>query len=366
MFRRFCPILILLFLNIPAFGWHVNTHLQMTRDAVALMPADFKKTFVEHQKFVESGIKDPDELIKDWPNHYYIPATNEGGAITRIDQIISVVQTKFKNSNQLDVSKQLCYLAHYIGDLWSPEYLPKGNTMPDIDFTKNNQIYVLWEGYSTPIDNLHDYFMKRAIWKSRLETDKSISTLLYSEAVNDIARTWLTLWQQSGHTVEPIAAGLIEHKIGSLNINWNQMMMEEEYIRPMEEFNPADSWQSQYELHQTEMAKNYENANPSEETYLAKSQARMAQEKEKANNPSAQYKMLESSMRTIGDKAYFVARVRNAGSAEIGSLAFMYPGVKGPVGMIRNLKPGEVAKVDAVLPANSTKDKIQLIFSAAQ
>src|SRR5262245_55097357 len=88
-------------------AWHVNTHLQMTRDAISLMPPEFQKSFTEHQKYVETGIKDPDEVLRDWQNHYYIPGPKpEGGAIDRIEKISQVILTKFQNSSSTDVSKQ--------------------------------------------------------------------------------------------------------------------------------------------------------------------------------------------------------------------------------------------------------------------
>lgn len=365
MTRCLNPILVLVLLAAPAFSWNVNTHLQMTRDAVALLPPEFQKTFTEQQKFVEAGIKDPDELIQDWPNHYYIPASNEGGALTRIDQIIKIIQIKMKSSTQLDVSKQLCYLAHYIGDLWTPEYLIKQNTSPDKDFVQNTDLYVFWEGYSKPIEDPHDYLLKRSQWRWRLEADKKISPLLYSEAVNDIARIWLTLYQQSGKTVNPVRASVIEHKIGSLNVNFQRLLVDEN-VDWYEGYNYNNSWENQVEGHLSEENRLYQAVNPSDEALIARSQARQDQQMMAANNPSAPFQMLESSMRTVGDKAYFVARVRNKGKEEIGSLAFMYPGVRGPVGMVRNLKPGQIAKIDSTAPVNADKNQIQVIYSAVQ
>src|SRR5437870_9163232 len=134
MKRIFFICLLLSVWTVPAVAWHTNTHLQMTRDALSLMPADFQKIFTEHMKYTESGIKDPDELIRDWANHYYIPAIPEGGALDRIDKLVTLVQMKFKSGNTLDASRQLCYLAHYVADLWTPENLIKKSTAPDKDF----------------------------------------------------------------------------------------------------------------------------------------------------------------------------------------------------------------------------------------
>jgi hypothetical protein len=104
--------------------------------------------------------------------------------------------------------------------------------------------------------------------------------------------------------------------------------------------------------------------NPSEEQLAASAMARNEQEWMNRLNPSAPFQMLESSMKTIENKAYFVARVRNQGETDIPSIAFMYPGIKGPVALVKVLKPSQVAKVEAVLPANAAKDQIQLIFSS--
>src|SRR5262249_13276985 len=178
---RNCLVLAILLSALPAFCWQNNTHLQMTRDAVALMPAEFQKMLTEHQKFVEQGIRDPDEVIRDWPNHYYIAATGEGGAIDRIEKIIAVIQSRFNGSSPTDVTKQLCYLAHYIGDLWTPAPLLKQTLPNDDNFVVNNEIIVYWEGYQKPIENWHDYYVQRSRWRWRLEDSKSIYPLLYSE-----------------------------------------------------------------------------------------------------------------------------------------------------------------------------------------
>ncbi|HEY4490407.1 MAG TPA: hypothetical protein VI958_00355 [Acidobacteriota bacterium] len=361
--KRIVSLLGLFFLCAgTASAWHVNTHLQLTRDAIALMPAELQKTFTEHQKFVEAGIKDPDEMIKDWSNHYYIPATKEGNGIGRIQKIVSIVQNKLKNSTTMDSSKQLCYLAHYIADLWSPESIMRGNTIPDIDFTKNNDILVFYEGYQKPIENIEEYLNKRSEWRWRLENSKEISPLLYSEAVNDIARIWLTLWQQAGNAVEPQNPSVIFHKKGALNINYERLLLEERiyWYSAWHESQFIDAYDSHYkEVERLEAL-----ANPSEAQLVAGAEARNQEEMMNRLNPAAPFKMLESSMKTIADKAYFVARVRNQGETEIPSIAFMYPGIRGPIALIKSLKPGQAAKVEATLPPNAAKDQIQLIFAS--
>ena len=108
---------------IPVFAWHTNTHLQMTRDAVMFMPADFQKFFKANLKIMEPGVRDPDEVLGDFQNHYYLADTREGGAIDRIDSIISTLNTKLETKKDYEAVRQFCYLAHYIGDLWTPESL---------------------------------------------------------------------------------------------------------------------------------------------------------------------------------------------------------------------------------------------------
>jgi hypothetical protein len=78
----------------------------------------------------------------------------------------------------------------------------------------------------------------------------------------------------------------------------------------------------------------------------------------------APFKMLETSLRTIGDKSYFVARLRNQSEETIPSVAFMYPGVRGAAALVKDLQPGHVTKIDAVLPANASKDQLQVIFAS--
>ncbi len=362
MKRAACAILFVL-LPSALFAWHTNTHLQMTRDAVALMPADLQKDFLAHQKFVEAGIKDPDELLKDWQNHYYIPTNPpEGGALDRIDKIIAVVRMKSKTASATDISKQLCYLAHYIGDLWTPESILKQSTSPDADFTKNNDIVVLYDGYPKPIVNIREYLQARSEWRWRLENSKEISTLLYSEAVNDIARVWLTLYQESGKNLEAQGPNLLMHKKNSLNVNFERLLIEEYYT--WDSSWGETSWIDAAETHNKEMARLAENVAPSDEKLYAMTEARNQTSMLSKVSPTAPFKMIESSLKTVGERSYFVARIGNKGSAEIPSIAFMYPGVRGPVALIKGLKPGQVLKVEAALPANASKDQIQLIFSS--
>jgi hypothetical protein len=363
MGRVYVVVIVFLIWALPAQGWHTNTHYQMTKDAVSLMPSELQKILASNKKFVEAGIKDPDEMIRDWQNHYYIPSQPpEGGGIDRVEKIIKIVQTKLDSGNQLDVAKQLFYLAHYIGDLWNPEKLIKGDVAPDVDFVQNENIVVLFEGYKEPIQNYRDYLVTRSEWRWRLENTPEVSRLLYSEAVNDIARTWLSLWQQSGKKVEPVAPGTIEHKKGALKVNFERLLMEETYT-----WNAAwaeQDWKDGYAAHNKEMDRLKSNVTPTPGDGVARAELRNQQQWMNRVSPESPFKMLETSLKTVGDKTYLVARVRNKSEKDIPSLAFMYPGVKGPAALITNVRAGEVVKIQASLPANAQREKIQLIFSS--
>jgi len=367
MFRKLFIFVIALILA-PAFvhAWHVNTHLQMTRDAISLMPPEFQKSFTEHQKFVEGGIKDPDEVLRDWQNHYYIPGTKpEGGAIDRIEKLAQVIHTKFQNSTATDVSKQLCQLAHYIADLWEPESLIKQNTASNAMFVNDNDLIVFYEGYSEPISNLRDYFIQRADWRWRLENSNQVSSLLYNEAVNDIAKTWLTLWQQSGHKIESQPTALIQHKAGNLNVNYDALVMEEAVAWNqwyMNFNNPADNVQA----HLNEMKRLNEQVNPSDDVLAERAIMRNEQQMLEKTNPKAPFAMLETSLKKYADSSYLIARVQNLSNSDIPAISFMYPGIKGPFAMVENLKAGGVAKIEAKLPVDATKQKVQIIFASSQ
>jgi len=362
MKRAACAILFML-LPSALFAWHTNTHLQMTRDAVALMPAELQKSFLEHQKFVEAGIKDPDELLKDWQNHYYIPSNPpDGGGLDRIDKIVAIVRMKSKSASATDISKQLCYLAHYIADLWTPESILRKSTTPDADFIKNNDIVVLYDGHPQPIANIREYLQARSEWRWRLENSKEISTLLYSEAVNDIARVWLTLYQESGKNLQPQGPNLLVHKKNSLNVNFERLLLEEYYT--WDSSWGETSWIDAEQTHNREMARLAENVTPSDEKLYAMTEARNQKSMLSKVSPTAPFRMIESSLKTVGERSYFVARIENKGSVEIASIAFMYPGVRGPLALIKGLKPGQVIKVEAALPANASKEQIQLIFAS--
>ncbi len=361
MNRYSIPVVLFLALAAPAFGWNVNTHLQMTRDAVSLMPADLKATFTSHQKFVESGIKDPDELMRDWQNHYYIASNPpEGGAIARIDKLAEIVQKKFKTSTADDASKQMCYLAHYIADLWTPEPISRQAPVDDPRLTVNYSVTVLYEGYKQPIDDLHAYFEKRAQWRWKLEASRDITPLLYSEAVNDIARVWLTLWQQSGHAVEPQKMAVIEHKKGALNINYERLLIEEGAT--WSQYDIEGDWYDRYQSHSKEMERITTNVIQTDDQLTAQAQLRTEEARLNGLSPAAPFEMLEVSLKTVDDKSYLVARLRNKGRQEKQVVSIMYPGIRGPVAQVKNMKPGQVAKFEAVLPANASKDRLQLIY----
>ena len=367
MKTTFLPIFVLISaLAWPAYGWHTNTHYQMTKDATVFMPQDLKKILTSNAKFVESGIKDPDVLIRDWQNHYFIPSEPpQGGGLDRVEKIIKIVQTKLQNSNQVDAGKQLCYLAHYIADLWNPESLIKNSdTNSNVDFVNNENLVVVFEGYSEPIENYHDYLLARSRWRWNLENSPETSRILYNEAVNDIAKVWLSLWQQSGHPVEQVAIEMIEHKKGVLNVNFARLMFEE--WDTWDSAKTEERWEDRSVAHYKEMDRLRSNVVPTSDEDLARSEVRNQQQWMNRVSPTAPFQMLETSLKTIGEKAYLVARFRNKLPEEIPSVAFMYPGMKGPAALITKIQPGEVIKVEATLPANAQREKIQMVYASKE
>ena len=151
MKASFIILIVFLCLPLPALAWHTNTHLQMTRDAFQFMPADFQKFFKDNIKVLQPGVRDPDEVLGDFQNHYYLADTHEGGAIDRINSIISILETKLETGKDREAARQFCYLAHYIGDLWTPESLIKKDQRPNQNFIFDTAIVVLFEGYQYPI-----------------------------------------------------------------------------------------------------------------------------------------------------------------------------------------------------------------------
>ena len=367
MFRKlFVFVIAVVFAPGFVHAWHVNTHLQMTRDAISLMPPEFQKSFTEHQKFVESGIKDPDEVLRDWQNHYYIPGPKpEGGAIDRIEKLSQVILFKFQNSTAIDVSKQLCQLAHYIADLWEPESLIKQNTASNAMFVNDNDLIVFYEGYNEPISNPREYFMQRSDWRWRLENSNQVSSLLYNEAVNDIARTWLTLWQQSGHKIDAQPTAMIQHKAGNLNVNYERVLLDESVSWNQWRIpagNPLDEAKARLD----EMARLNETVNPSDDALATRAKMRNEQQMMEKTNPKAPFAMLETSLKKYSDSTYLIARVQNRSNSDIPAITFMYPGIKGPFAMVENLKAGGVAKIEAKLPVDATKQNVQIIFASSQ
>jgi hypothetical protein len=362
-------LLVFSFFALPAFAWHTNTHYQMTRDAVSLMPPDLQQVLTSNKRFVEEGIKDPDLVLRDWPNHYYIPSNPpQGQALDRIEKIIKIVNTKLQGSNQVDIGKQFYYLAHYIGDLWSPEnVVNKSDTNSNMDFVNNQDLVILFEGYSEPIQNYHDYFLQRTNWRWTIENTDAGARILYDEAVNDIARVWLSIWQQAGHSVEHLPIRTISHKKGVLNVNYARMMYDEwqrvEYHSDWTENEDVLGYADRYANHMKDMDRYRSNIAPTSDEELAKAEVHNQQQWMNRLTPEAPFEMMETSLKTVNDKAYLVARFRNKIQKEIPSVAFMYPGVKGPVALFTKVQPGEVIKVEAVLPPNADRQKIQMVYA---
>jgi hypothetical protein len=243
--------------------------------------------------------------------------------------------------------------------------LIKVNTASDAMFANENNIIVFYEGYSEPITNFREYFLRRADWRWRLENSKDVSTLLYNEAVNDIARTWLTLWQQSGHKIDAQPTAMIHHKAGNINVNYDALIMEEAvswnqwYLNTN---NPADNLQA----HLNEMKRLNEEVNPSDDVLATRAIMRNEQQMLEKTNPKAPFVMLETSLKKFTDGSYLIARVQNRSNSDITAISFMYPGIKGPFAVVENLKIGGVAKIEAKLPADATKENIQIIFASNQ
>jgi hypothetical protein len=357
--KLFLASAILLSCHLPLLAWHTNTHLQMTQDAVMLMPSDLQKLFLQNIRFLEPGIKDPDGLIRDYQNHYYLPMTGEGGAIERINKIIPVLLTKLKSGKNADAVKQYCYLAHYIADIWTPESLVKQDQGANNNYVANTPIVVLFEGYERPIDDFRKYFENRSSWRWTIENSEAVDSLLYNEAVNDIARTWLSVWQQSGRTVKPIGALIIDHKKGAFRSSYDRL--------PPQQVKPAGKRTTPLFKTQEEKEK-WEQEHPvsgeprdtaAEGSAIARSRLAL----KALLNPPPGFTFLECSLRRVGEHAYLAARLRNIGDKEIGFIAMTYAGMSKPFVQIRDLQVGEVAKIIAVLPPDATKGQIQYRYS---
>jgi hypothetical protein len=366
-------VLPLLLFAFPVFGWHTNTHVLITTDAISVMPPELKKIFDERKQFIKSGIGDPDEVLKDFQNHYYIPGV-EGGGLDRIDKIIRIIEMKLKDPKNLDAPKHFCLLAHYIADLWSPETLIKRDTMSNIDYIQNHDIVVVFEGYEKPITNYREYLEARSKWRWTLENSENVSSLLYSEAVNDIAQVWLSLWQQSGKTVSPLPVSVIDHTKGALMVNFEEVMKQE----VLDTATTATKFQRTYDEterekmylklvdHKNETERISETLAPTDESYATQRMMRDQAKLESFKNPKPEFSVLESSIKQVGNDSHFVARIRNKGQKEVKYLSLLYAGKAGALAEINNFKPGQIVKVEATLPANASKENIRFNFSLAE
>jgi hypothetical protein len=342
-----------LFIATPAFAWHTNTHLQMTRDAYSFMPPDFQKFFKDNIKVLEPGVRDPDEVLGDFQNHYYLADTHEGGAIDRIDSIISTLDTKLKSGMDREAARQFCYLAHYIGDLWTPESLIKKDQRPNQNFIFDTPIIVLFEGYQYPIKNYQMYLQERSSYRWTLENSESISSLLYSEAVNDIAQAWLSVWHRSGKSIKPLDPLMIAHNKEHLPIVYNEL--------PFEAVQKA-------KLHAL-IQKQKEKKDPQgaqAEKIAAQNAAKKLEDFQKTNaivkpllSSGPEIGVLESSLKTIGNDTYFVTRLLMKGTKPIKNFSVSCRGQEKNLIEVEDFNPGEVVKLQTILPANITKNDLQ-------
>ena len=345
--------LIILCLPLPALAWHTNTHLQMTRDAYSFMPADFQKFFKDNIKVLEPGVRDPDEVLGDFQNHYYLADTHEGGGINRIDSIISTLETKLKTGKDREAARQFCYLAHYIGDLWTPESLLKKDQRPNQNFIFDTPIIVLFEGYQYPINNFQGYFQERSSYRWTLENSGNISSLLYSEAVNDIAQAWLSVWHRSGKSIKPIDPLMIAHNKEQIPIVYDEL--------------PPEAVQKA-KLHAL-IQKQKEKKDPKAaqaEKIAAQNAAKKLEDFQKTNaivkpllSPGPELGVLESSLKTIGNDTYFVARLLMKGSRPIKNFSVSCRGQEKNLIEVEDYNPGEVVKIQTILPGNITKNDLQ-------
>jgi hypothetical protein len=354
---------IVLLAPLPISAWHTNTHLQMTRDAIALMPADFQQLFSQNIQYMQPGIQDPDGVIRDYQNHYYLPFNKEGGAIDRIESIIPIIQTKLKVGNNRDAVKQFCYLAHYVADLWTPEPLIKRDQGPNDDFVANTPIIVLFEGYDQPIKNYKSYFQDRSSWRWTFENSEAVYSLLYSEAVNDIANTWLSVWNGRGRSVQTVSPLMIDHKKDAFRLAYDLVG-----TNPPEKIRLCGLSQAQKEkvLYEQSLDEQYAAEKAIEQSTdnseaIAEARGRLALQA--LLSPRLEISVLENSLTTLGNHSYFVARMRHIGTKSIKYFSVNYRGNGKKLVEVQDFKPGEVVKIKAVLPPNVTKEEIQYRYS---
>lgn len=336
-------IVVVLFLSSPLslLAWHTNTHLQMTRDATMFMPTDFQKFFKDNIKVMGHGVRDPDEVIGDFQNHYYLAETHEGGAIDRINSIITAVQTKLETGKDREAVRQFCYLAHYIADLWTPESLIKKDQRPNQNFIFDTPIVVLFEGYQYPIQNYQMYFQERSSYRWTLENSENISSLLYSEAVNDICQTWLSIWHKSGKSIKPLSPLLIEHNKEPIPIVYDEL--------PFEEVQKA-------KLHALIQEKNEKSGPQTAKKPEPVKEPPPGKFVEKALiTPGPELSVLENSLKTIGNDSYFAARLRLKGTKPLKNFSVSYHGQAQKLIEVEDFYPGEVVKIQKILPPNASK-----------
>jgi hypothetical protein len=259
------------------------------------------------------------------------------------------LETKLKSGKDREAVRQFCYLAHYIADLWTPESLIKKDQRSNLDFVWHTSIVVLFDGYQYPIKNYRMYFEERSSWRWTLENSESVSSLLYSEAVNDIAQTWLSIWHRSNNSITPISPLMIEHNKEPISLVYDEL--------PPEEV-------QRVKLHALIQAKREKSGSVN----TVKKPEPIAQTSmnfvtKTLLNPGPELAVLENSLKTVGDQSFFVARLRQKGTKPIKTFSVSCRGQNKNLIEVEEFNRGEVVKIQAILPSTTNKNDFQYQYS---
>src|SRR5262245_56554428 len=182
------------------------------------------------------------------------------------------------------------------------------------------------------------YFQERSAYRWTFENSENISSLLYSEAVNDIAQTWLSIWHRTGKSVKPLDPLMIEHNREPIAFIYDEL--------PPEQVQKAKL----HALIQAQREKTDPQAVQAEKM-AAQNAAKKLENFQKTNfivkpllNPGPELAVLESSLKTIGNNSYFVARLRLKGTQPIKNFSVSCRGQEENLIEVDDFNPGEVVK----------------------
>jgi hypothetical protein len=203
------------------------------------------------------------------------------------------------------------------------------------------------------------YFQDRSLQRWALENSESVNSLLYSEAVNDIAQIWLSIWHKSGKSIQPVSPLLIEHNKEPMNLSYDTLPPEQVQKAKLHALIQAKREQSTPDGKASEQNTAKESENHSKTAVEANRDYMV----KPLFTPGSEVSILESSLKDVGNYSVFVARLRQRGAKPIKYFSVNCRCQEKKLIEVEEFNPGEVVKIQSILPPNVSRDDLQYRYS---